>query len=730
MMSFNNDISQSELNSRDTNNANILQENIDSSSADSKHNTTDKRNPIVIQNNNMTPPVIPGVKNVTNKKTTTSLSKIGYLWNKWFQEDLSEDKNKRYQQAIKFILKCNMSKEDVTGLKQNCTIITDIADQSLLKGSKFSIRLIAMYFKLPKSTLHDKLKKCYSSDGNLSAISNNSHIRKPQGYEIMFSTSSRPKKLDENVDAVIASNILRNKEMSEKTDSNTIRTTSMDQKEDITYNLKCEAEALEFVKKIIASRGVLPNKQDINYLIERYYDLHLSKSDNNENPIEFKRSWFSNFYNRHRDFMIYGAYKTNDTATENAVGGIDNTNYNDFHIKLSQLVGLKHDHKFLWNCCINELSLSIRKNDTSTIMNERENDHVYIIIKTAFEIDTKLSKAVMLYCFRIAKSDLEASSVNKPLVLIYDESIAFSMEVNQLINAKINEFAQTCIIESRMMNSGKSAARPLIILQDNDKNFQVNLPIVEELIEKCKFVTLPHVHENINRTIVNEQMTIILEVAKDLLFIKNLRAVQKFSYPVRHIHTDKLMECELDLHTELKDKIACEIMEFASKIFNVKLKPGLLQLFQRSANSKPSKTAENKNVTNYETTDQELEETTTQMEMYENPPEISHVNTADREGTKLVGPTDTGINLMNDTNNSDIIYNENENMESTIPVEKSIENSQKELEEIVSLIECNESRFYYNMQDGSSRELLRRLLGKIKQLSKNSTTDRNRSSDA
>lgn len=387
-----------------------------------------------------------------NASTLNALDAIHQTWIQTFNMPLSSSKEDRIKQAVNF-----MNAEENDSLQNR-------------KVKKHSYRQIALYFKIPKSTLYDRLKH-KSNNGQIHSINkvstshgkNNSSLNK----------IDKPNKSNSNNGLNLV--VFNNASHGEMID---FHYKSYEKQMKLTFEK--EEDLLSEIKSLCLGIGNIMNRSQINSFVK-------SKVSN----VRLGKTWFQNFLNRHKDKVLYG---------------FESSYYN---VTVAELKNGRNNSAFLWKCYINEVK---------SILSAREsNKPIYFIIRTNLH---KQSRSSIFTVLKITNDNYSIKLLTSPKVIVFQEFFNckgyfnFSMNSNEnspvastvqspieyekimkLKNKKltkiISDSVLECVAHYLSLDSTTPDEKPLILFEGFDEQFNWDIPTCKKIVDLCKFMAVP-----------------------------------------------------------------------------------------------------------------------------------------------------------------------------------------------------------------------------------------------
>lgn len=376
-----------------------------------------------------------GTINKPSETTNNGLTSIQNSWIKQFNEPLPTNKEERIQQALNF-----MKTDSIDTSTNNDNSTTN-------KNKKHSIRQIALFFQVPKSTLYDRLrnKVMPTADNNTPAsnIINSTktihRIEKPAHLRITNTNRSHIQQMK----------------------------LSPEREENLLYEIRNLSHSLGNTMNTTQMRSVILSS------------IH---------GVPLGKKWVHNFIKRNINSIIYGSLITNNSNLAITVANSKNS---------------KNNFEFLWNCFLPLIH---------DIFSESfDNRPIIYITRTCFH---EPSMSSLFTCFEIYPETRTIKLISTPKAIIfpdyYGKSYSRLIGTNDIESdnevdirnsikpqrtfkiTKLNElFSQIYTDCCSKFKSDNNENDPLVLFEGFQDNYNWDPLICEKMVNVNKFLSVP-----------------------------------------------------------------------------------------------------------------------------------------------------------------------------------------------------------------------------------------------
>ncbi|CCK68247.1 uncharacterized protein KNAG_0A05840 [Huiozyma naganishii CBS 8797] len=542
---------------------------------------------------------------------------IQQIWEDGFAEPISEDREHRIQQAVTFMKAADMAHSMNAG------------------ATKYSIRQVAQHFKVPKSTLYDRLRLKQSvsvADKDFSGNMDSS----PASTEVNNDSHEGPTNKIQH-DVLISKNILpfTTGSVAQPQSNNYIK-----HENQMKMSVNEELRMLSQIKELSYTYGNLFGRKQI---LE-----HINEETGGK--LDLGSSWLKSFLQRHSGVVLYGPPE------------------GFCKIKVSSLHMAKNNYNLLCKCFVKQVQFL---SETSW-----RGRNIYYIARSSLH---DRGQSSVFSCFELSLVNHSFKLVTTPKVLLFQDyrgrklkNANDSEPVSPIINGKFsgdevqNQLCDTllkcisaCIQREYSVSAatdGEEQTKTYHLLKVLYEQFHWDITTCKEISKTATFMSAPW------------QSQILGGLAVEAVENELQEKVQTLSGG----STDTGI-----LQFEIKDNI--------NKITLAKIAKLFVGLFELPL----GRPEENVSISLGGSTVSKVEQKADPVEKSGKPPNVISMSRYDfLQGDPIAIP--------NEVSSLDVL--------------------QSQLSEISELIEENESRFYTNIQHGSTRELLRLLLNRVKRL--------------
>ncbi|CCF58889.1 hypothetical protein KAFR_0F02930 [Kazachstania africana CBS 2517] len=364
-----------------------------------------------------------------NPTTLAALGSIHRAWTEAYHAPLAVDKEERIRQAVDFM----KTEEDA-----------HTSDRTI---KKHSYRQVALYFKIPKSTLYDRLKQRNNNNTNVTATPSKRRSEDSQNSA------------DEN--------------------ELTLRTTISEDSRHKPYEKQMkltpqrEKELIVKVGRICHAMGNVMNRTQIKSYIKSYV-----------NEISLGKKWLMNFMNRHKGSVLYGSPAS------------------AYNVNVSTLKNGKNNFPYLWKCYVHLLQNTVkslpRKKPfyyiTRTCFDHQSRSSIF----TCFEIspvdyEIKLHSSpegIIFPDFFQNKVHLNLLDSNSSGFNLSDNSSMLMKSKNNKLSKLLLKVYMNCAGNDVQLADANSDL-PFIIFEGFDESFNWEPSTCEQVITTSKFLSVP-----------------------------------------------------------------------------------------------------------------------------------------------------------------------------------------------------------------------------------------------
>lgn len=271
---------------------------------------------------------------------------------------LSSNKEERIKQAVYFMIT-----EEQNRLRDNSI-------------KKHSYRQVSLYFKIPKSTLYDRLKYknvANVDNGTTTEIPNEIRYKTKHGFDGSHSKSAFNNEMekDGSQNAFVNSGI---GDLNHEYNSKSYR-------KQMKITPDKEKQLIDNVRLLCHAMGNIMNRTQIKACVKSLTD-----------DIPLGKKWLQNFMNRHKDSVLYGIES------------------GPIHVTTKNINNGRNNSAYLWKCFVALLQEKVK--------NLSRNQPFFYITRTCIH---RQSRSSLFTCFKIDSSNYSIDLLFSPKVIIFPD---------------------------------------------------------------------------------------------------------------------------------------------------------------------------------------------------------------------------------------------------------------------------------------------------------------------